>query len=67
MTLTAARMKVVTQMGNNGHAGDGLRRWKEYIDAGTIGTPKEIHVWIMSLEGADQALAERIGQTVDVR
>jgi predicted dehydrogenase len=45
MTLTAARMKVVTQMGNNGHAGDGLRRWKEYIDAGTIGTPKEIHVW----------------------
>ena len=29
--------------------------------------PKEIHVWIMSLEGADQALAERIAQTVDVR
>ncbi len=45
MTLTAARMKVVTQMGNNGHGGDGLRRWKEYIDAGAIGTPKEIHVW----------------------
>jgi hypothetical protein len=29
--------------------------------------PREIHVWIMSLEGADQALAERIAQTVDVR
>jgi predicted dehydrogenase len=45
MAETAAKMKVVTQMGNNGHAGDGLRRWKEYIDAGAIGTPKEIHVW----------------------
>ena len=45
MHETAAARKVVTQMGNNGHGGDGLRRWKEYIDAGTIGTPREIHVW----------------------
>ena len=45
MAETAARMKVVTQMGNGGHAGDGLRLWKEYYDAGVIGTIKEIHVW----------------------
>jgi len=29
--------------------------------------PREIHVWTMSLEGADRALAERIAQSVDVR
>ncbi len=45
MTETAAKYKVVTQMGNNGHGGDGLRLWKEYYDAGVIGTIKEIHVW----------------------
>lgn len=45
MFETAAKMKVVTQMGNNGHGGEGLRRWKEYYDAGAIGKVKEIHVW----------------------
>ncbi len=45
MQEMAARMKVVTQMGNNGHAGEGLRLWKEYIDAGAIGTAREVHVW----------------------
>ncbi len=45
MQEVAARMKVVTQMGNNGHAGEGLRLWKEYIDAGAIGAAKEVHVW----------------------
>jgi hypothetical protein len=29
--------------------------------------PREIHVWVASLEGADRALAERIAQSVDVR
>lgn len=29
--------------------------------------PKEIHVWIASVEGADRDLAERIGQSIDVR
>ena len=29
--------------------------------------PREIHVWTMSLEGADRALAERIAQSLDVR
>jgi hypothetical protein len=30
-------------------------------------TPKEIHVWIASVVGADRDLAERIGQSVDPR
>ena len=45
MYEVSEKMKVVTQMGNNGHGGEGLRRWKEYCDAGVIGKPKEIHVW----------------------
>lgn len=29
--------------------------------------PKEIHVWIASVDGADRDLAERIGQSIDVK
>ena len=29
--------------------------------------PREIHVWTMSLDGAERAMAEQIAQTVDVR
>jgi predicted dehydrogenase len=45
MGKVAAEMKVVTQMGNNGHGGEGLRVTKEWIDAGAIGSVKEVHVW----------------------
>lgn len=47
-------------------AEDGVRHAMEHLfqrpDA-----PREIHVWTMSLDGADRALAERIAQSVDVR
>ena len=36
---------VATQMGNQGSAGDGLRRAVEVIQAGVIGKPLELHVW----------------------
>src|SRR5437868_12696446 len=45
MGKVAAEMKVVTQMGNNGHGGEGLRQTKEWIDAGAIGAVQEVHVW----------------------
>ena len=45
MKEVAAQTKRVTQMGNGGHAGEGLRLYKEYYDAGAIGTIKEVHVW----------------------
>jgi predicted dehydrogenase len=45
MGQVAAETKVVTQMGNNGHGGEGLRLIKEWIDAGAIGTVQEVHVW----------------------
>ena len=41
----ARKTGVVTQMGNQGSATDGLRRGVEVIQAGVIGQVKEIHVW----------------------
>jgi predicted dehydrogenase len=38
-------MKLATQMGNQGSAGNGLRRAVEVIQAGVIGKPLELHVW----------------------
>lgn len=45
MTQVAKETGVVTQMGNQGHAGDGLRQYWEYIHDGAIGKVKEVHVW----------------------
>lgn len=45
MTRVAKETGLVTQMGNNGHAGEGLRQTREWILAGAIGTVKEIHCW----------------------
>jgi predicted dehydrogenase len=45
MRETAAKMKVATQMGNQGSAGDGLRRAVEVIQSGAIGPVRELHVW----------------------
>jgi hypothetical protein len=41
----AAGKELATQMGNQGSAGDGLRRAVEVIQAGVIGAPLELHVW----------------------
>jgi predicted dehydrogenase len=45
MTQVARETGVVTQMGNQGHAGEGLRQYWEYIHDGAIGAVKEVHVW----------------------
>ncbi len=41
----ARNPKVVTQMGNQGHAGNGWRTAYEYVKAGAIGDIKEFHTW----------------------
>jgi len=41
----AKEKKLATQMGNQGSAGDGLRRAVEVIQAGVIGNATELHVW----------------------
>jgi predicted dehydrogenase len=41
----AKKMKVATQMGNQGTAASGLRRSAAMLKAGVLGTVKEVHVW----------------------
>jgi predicted dehydrogenase len=43
---TASKLKLATQMGNQGHASDNHRRVKELIQAGVIGPVREVHVWV---------------------
>jgi hypothetical protein len=45
MREVAAETKRVTQMGNQGHAGEGIRLTREWIQAGVIGKVTEVHVW----------------------
>ena len=45
MQKAARDTKVVTQMGNQGHSGDGTRRIKELINAGVLGDVTQVHVW----------------------
>ncbi len=45
MTRVAKETGLVTQMGNQGHAGEGLRVWREWLQAGVIGAVREIHCW----------------------
>jgi predicted dehydrogenase len=42
---TAARTKVVTQMGNQGHSSEGAALINEWIRAGVIGPVREVQVW----------------------
>ena len=45
MAKVAKEMRVVTQMGQQGHAFEGTRRAVEVIRSGAIGEVKELHVW----------------------
>src|SRR6516162_4553619 len=45
MMETAARMRVVTQMGTQIHASDNYRRVVELIQFGAIGPVRRVHVW----------------------
>src|SRR5262249_23717162 len=42
---TAARKKVVTQMGNMGHSSEGAALVNEWVQAGVIGPVREVYVW----------------------
>ncbi|MGB2938614.1 MAG: Gfo/Idh/MocA family oxidoreductase, partial [Phycisphaerae bacterium] len=45
MAEMTRKMKVATQMGNQGHANQGNRRVVEWIRDGAIGDVKEVHTW----------------------
>ncbi|SHM35884.1 Predicted dehydrogenase [Chitinophaga jiangningensis] len=45
LTEAAKRYKVVTQMGNQGASGDGVRQLMEWYNAGVIGDVHTVYVW----------------------
>lgn len=45
LTDAAKKYKVVTQMGNQGASGDGVRQLREWYNAGIIGDVHTVHVW----------------------
>jgi len=42
---TRSHPKLMTQMGNQGHAREGTRQIREWVEAGAIGTVREVHFW----------------------
>ena len=55
----AGRASVVSDEGNTRHAREHLFQRPT--------APREIHIWVSSLEGADAALAEQIAASVDAK
>jgi predicted dehydrogenase len=53
ITEAARQAKVATQMGNQGHSGEGIRLTVEWIRDGAIGDVREVHSW--SNTGGDWA------------
>ncbi len=45
LTEAAAEAKVATQMGIQGHSGDGIRKTREWIEAGVIGKVDRVEAW----------------------
>lgn len=45
LTQAAQKYKVVTQMGNQGGSGEGVRKMKEWYMAGLIGDVHTVHCW----------------------
>lgn len=68
MADVAREMKVATQMGNQGTAGDSLREAAALVKAGHLGTIKEVHVWtdrpIWPQGGARPKAADKVPENV---
>jgi hypothetical protein len=45
LTQAAEKYKVVTQMGNQGSSGDGVRQMREWYNAGLIGEAHTVYCW----------------------
>ncbi|MSU66900.1 MAG: Gfo/Idh/MocA family oxidoreductase [Opitutus sp.] len=45
LAAAARGKKVATQMGNQGHANEGMRLLKEWFEAGILGEVREVHSW----------------------
>jgi predicted dehydrogenase len=69
LTEAARKYGVMTQMGNQGHSGDGVRDLCEMIWSGMIGDVREVHAWtnrpIWPQGIADPLPPEDIPETMD--
>jgi predicted dehydrogenase len=45
LARAALESNVATQMGNQGHSWEGTRQIREWVEAGWIGTLREVHYW----------------------
>jgi predicted dehydrogenase len=65
MRMAAERYQVKTQMGNQAHAGEPIRRAVELVRAGIIGPVREVHCWTNRpiWPQGQQALRERQSMT----
>ena len=54
ITETARRLKRVTQIGTQIHAGNNYRRVVELVQSGAIGNVNEVHVWVGSSYGGKE-------------
>ena len=45
LTEAANKYQVVTQMGNQGSSGDGVRQLQDWVDAGVIGKVERVYCW----------------------
>ena len=53
LTRAAREAGVQTQMGNQGHSSDAIRRCREWVQAGVIGPIREVHAWSDRPVGGD--------------
>ena len=53
LTDTARETGVQTQMGNQGHSSDDIRRLREWVQAGALGEVREVHAWSDRPVGGD--------------
>jgi predicted dehydrogenase len=45
LAAESSRRRLPTQMGNQGHANEGTRQMREWVEAGVIGPVREVHYW----------------------
>lgn len=65
MVNAARQHKVVTQLGNQGHSSDSIRKFCEWVWAGAVGEVKELHGWCGSSYGRIRQL-DRLQETPPV-
>ena len=68
VTEAARKHGVATQMGNQGHGTDELRRTVDYVSGGLIGDVKEIHIWTnrpIWPQGDERPAVEPVPETLD--